>query len=103
MARKGGLSAIFYRETHGVKVSGGQRVKAGTILTREGHKWQKGLNVAGTSSLVAGCDGEVYYTRKKNSYNRIVTVVNVKPVATEVKAAPKAKKEVKVKAVVKAK
>ena len=45
MARKGGLSAKFYRETAGIKVSGGQTVKAGAMLTRQGDRWKPGLNV----------------------------------------------------------
>ncbi|MBF0478295.1 MAG: 50S ribosomal protein L27 [Candidatus Omnitrophica bacterium] len=102
MSRRGGLSAVFYRETRGVKVSGGQQVKSGTILTREGHKWQKGLNVNGSSSLVAGIDGEVYFTRKKNSYNKIITVVNVKPSETAPVKAEKPVKAVKTVKTVKA-
>ncbi|MFA5260689.1 MAG: 50S ribosomal protein L27, partial [Candidatus Omnitrophota bacterium] len=57
MAKKGGLTSKFYRETRGVKVSGGQYVKAGTILTREGDKWKPGINVIGQTHLNAICDG----------------------------------------------
>ena len=78
--RVGGISSKFYRETRGIKVSGGQKVKAGTVLTREGHQWRPGLNVIGQMHLTAACDGEVYFTRKKNHYNRVVTFVNVKSV-----------------------
>ena len=75
----GGISSKYYVETAGVKVSGGQVVKAGTVLTRQGEKWQRGLNVIGRASLTAGIAGEVYFTRKKNSYNKIVTLINIKP------------------------
>ena len=76
--RVGGISSKFYCETAGVKVSGGQKVKAGTVLTRQGDRWKAGLNVIGRSSLTASADGEIYFTRKKNSYNKIVTLINVK-------------------------
>ena len=77
--RVGGISSKYYWETVGVKVSGGQSVKAGTILTRQGHIWKAGLNVIGRTSLTAAVEGEVYFTRKKNSYNRVVTIINIKP------------------------
>jgi len=43
--RVGGISSKYYRETAGIKVSGGQKVKSGTILTRQGTQWKRGLNV----------------------------------------------------------
>lgn len=79
MARKGGLSSKFYRETAGIKVTGGQVVKAGTVLTREGDRWKPGLNVLGRMHLTAACDGEVYFTKKSGSYKRAVTYVNIRP------------------------
>jgi ribosomal protein L27 len=81
MSKVGGLSHKFYRETRGVKVSGGQSVKAGTVLTRQGHRWKAGLNISGMMHLTAACDGEVYFTRKKNQYRKIVTYINVRSVA----------------------
>ena len=87
MSRVGGLTHKFYRESRGMKVSGGQFVKAGTIITREGHRWKPGRNVIGQNHLNAACDGTVYFTRKKGNYNRVVTTVHVRPVA-----APKASK-----------
>lgn len=79
--RVGGTSSKYYVETAGVKVSGGQKVKAGTILTREGNRWKPGINVVGRASLTAKIAGEVYFTRKKNSYNKIITLINIKPSA----------------------
>lgn len=79
MVRVGGLTHKYYKETRGVKVSGGQRVTAGTVLTREGHRWKPGLNVLGKMHLTAKCDGEVYFTRKKNSFKKVVTVINIRP------------------------
>ena len=77
--RVGGISSKFYWETGGVKVSGGQKVKSGTILTRAGDQWKQGLNVNGRTSLTAACDGEVYFTRKKNNSNKVITLINIKP------------------------
>lgn len=86
MSRIGGLTHKFYVETKGLKTSGGQRVKAGTILTREGHRWKPGLNVSGTMHLTAKCDGEVYFTRKKSTYNKVMTLINIRPLADKAKA-----------------
>ena len=78
--RVGGLTSKYYKETRGIKVGGGQTVRSGTVLTRQGHKWQPGLNVVGRTHLTAGCDGEVYFTKKKSSYNRVITLINIRPV-----------------------
>lgn len=77
--RVGGITSKYYWETRGVKVSGGQTVKAGTILTRQGTQWKAGLNTVGRNTITAIVDGEIYFTKKKNSYNRVVTYINVKP------------------------
>ena len=77
--RVGGISSKYYRETAGIKVSGGQKVKSGTILTRQGNQWKRGLHVIGRSSLTAACDGEVYFTRRKNGSNKVITLINIKP------------------------
>jgi len=79
MVRVGGLTKKYYKETRGIKVSGGQVVKAGTILTRQGHRWQPGVNIIGKTHLTAACDGEVYFTKKKGSYKREITIVNIRP------------------------
>lgn len=78
MAKVGGTTTKFYKETRGLKVSGGQTVKAGSILTRQGDKWKPGINVIGAAHLTARCDGEIYFTRKKNSSGKIVTCVNIR-------------------------
>lgn len=86
MARRGGTKKRFYVETRGMKVSGGQHVKAGSVLTREGHRWKAGLNVDGLMHLTARCDGEVYFTRKTGKYKKELTYINVRPsVKKEVK------------------
>ena len=55
-------------------------MKAGSVLTREGHKWQPGINVVGRMHLTARCDGEIYFTRKRGKYRKTITYVNVRPV-----------------------
>ena len=87
--RVGGITAKFYRETRGLKVSGGQFVKAGTVLTRQGNRWKPGLNVIGQMHLTAGCDGRIYFTKKRGSYRTAVTYIHIKPV--EKKTAKKEK------------
>ncbi len=79
MSKVGGLTSKYYKETRGMKVSGGQVVKAGTILTRNGDKWKPGLNVLGRMHLTASCAGEVYFTRKKGNYRKTVTYVHIRP------------------------
>ena len=87
--RVGGLSHKFYRETAGIKVSGGQKVKEGAVLTREGDQWKPGINVVGRMHLTAACAGEIYFTKKRNRKNgKIDTIVNVRK--PEVKADVKA-------------
>ena len=87
--RVGGLSHIMYAETCGVKVSGGQRVKAGTVLTRQGDKWKPGINVIGRMHLTAAVAGEVYFTKKRiRKTGKIDTFLNVRAEGAD---APKAK------------
>jgi len=78
MVRVGGLTKKYYKETKGVKVSGGQTVKCGTMLTRDGDRWKPGINVTGRMHLTAACDGEVYFTKKKGNYRRVVTYINIR-------------------------
>ena len=77
----GGVSHKHYAETKGLKVSGGQAVKRGTILTREGDKWRPGLNIGGKDTLRALCDGTVYFTTRRGTYKtrKKYTVINIKP------------------------
>ena len=89
--RVGGLSHKIYAETAGIKVSGGQKVKEGTVLTREGDVWRPGVNVRGRMHLSAACAGEVYFVKKRTKQGNRVTYVNVRPVgAVAAKAAAKA-------------
>jgi ribosomal protein L27 len=75
----GGKSHKIYAETCGIKVSSGQVVKGGTVLTREGDRWKPGINVLGRMHLTAACSGEIYFTRKRNPKNgKVDTIVNVR-------------------------
>ena len=80
--RRGGLSHINYRETKGMKASGGQFVKKGEILTRQGDKWRAGINTRGKATVYALCDGTVYFKKRKGTYhkNKTSTVINIKKV-----------------------
>ncbi len=78
MSGKGGTSAKFYRETRGLKISSGQAVTTGTVLTRQGNKWKPGINVGGRSHLFAQCDGSIYFTKKKGTHKKMITLVNIK-------------------------
>ncbi len=78
--RVGRSKSKFYKETRGIKVSGGQIVPSGKLLTREGDRWRAGINVTGKSSLSALCAGEIYFTRKKSRFNKVITLVNIRPV-----------------------
>ena len=82
MSRVGGITSKYYKETRGIKVSGGQFVKAGTVLTRKGDRWKAGRNVLGLMHLNAACDGEIYFTKKRGKYNLGVTYIHVRPVKT---------------------
>lgn len=79
MTKVGGTTKRYYKETRGIKVTGGQKVKAGTILTRMGHRWKPGLNIIGLTHLTAACDGTVYFTKKRGSYKRAVVFIHIKP------------------------
>ncbi len=85
MTKVGGTTKRYYKETRGMKVSGGQKVKAGTILTRQGHRWKPGQNITGRTHLTAACDGTVYFSRKQGHYKRGVTFIHIKPDLIEAK------------------
>lgn len=98
MSKVGGLTSKYYKETRGLKVSGGQVVKSGAILTRNGNKWKSGINVNGLMHLTAGCAGEVYFTKKRGNYKRAVTYINIRPLGEKkVTKAAKTAKTAKVK------
>jgi len=64
-----------------VKVSGGQMVETGKILSRGLSTYKAGMNVKGIATLQALCPGKVYFTRKKTSHGKFRTFINIQPVA----------------------
>ena len=62
-----------------VKVSCGELVKTGQILTRGMPNYKAGINVKGLDTLFALCPGKVYFTKKKTSHGKFRTFVNVEP------------------------
>lgn len=78
MPGKGGLSSKFYREARGLKVTAGQKVKSGAILTRQGDKWQSGSNVGGRTVLYALCAGAVYFTKTMGKRKKAITKIHIK-------------------------
>lgn len=81
MSKVGKTTHKYYKETKGLKKSGGQYVKTGTILTRESNKWKAGLNIGGRGTLYALCDGKVFFTRRRGTYRttKAYTVINIEP------------------------
>lgn len=84
--RVGGLSHKCYCETAGIKVSGGQKVKEGAVLTRDGDRWRPGINVRGRMHLSAACEGTIYFTQKRTAQGKRCTYVNVRPLEVAAKA-----------------
>lgn len=81
----GHLKSKHYLDTKGLKVSAGQLVKSGTILTRQGNRWKAGNNVGDSGTLFALRTGRVYFTRRKGSYNKTRTYINIEPVESRQK------------------
>lgn len=65
------------KKDKGVKVTGGQSVKTGTILARGLSSYKAGTNVAGRATLYALCDGGVHFSRKKTSHGKVRTYINI--------------------------
>ena len=68
------------RKDKAIKVSCGELVKTGQILTRGMPTYKAGINVKGLDTLFALYPGKVYFTKKKTSHGRFRTFVNVEPV-----------------------
>jgi ribosomal protein L27 len=75
----GGRKSRHYVDTKGVKVSEGEFVKAGTILTREGNRWKAGLNVGDSGTLFALSSGRIYFKRRKGKRLKRQTFINISP------------------------
>lgn len=62
-----------------VKVSGGQTVKTGQVLSRGIASYKPGVNVRGDGTLFALCPGKVYFSRKKTNHGKVRTFINITP------------------------
>jgi len=62
-----------------IKVSDGQLVKTGQILSRGINTYRAGNNVKGIATLQALCDGKVYFSKKKTPHGRPRTFINIMP------------------------
>ena len=64
-----------------LKVSSGETVKTGQILSRGLNTYKAGHNIKGLDTLHALCPGKVYFTRKKTGHGKIRTFINIEAIA----------------------
>ena len=62
-----------------IKVSYGELVKTGQIITRNMAAYKAGVNVKGLGTLYALCPGKVYFSKKKTSHGKVRTFINITP------------------------
>ena len=67
------------KKDEALKVTAGAKAKTGKILVRGINTYKAGVNVRGSGTLFAACDGSVYFTRKKTSRGKVRTFINVRP------------------------
>ncbi len=67
------------KKDQGLKVSQGQPVKTGQILSREYLAYKPGKNVGGRATLFALCDGKIHFTKKKTSHGKVRPFINIMP------------------------
>jgi len=67
------------KKDKGIKISEGQPVKTGQILSRGTSTYKRGSNVGGVNTLYALCPGAVYFSKKKTSHGKVRTFINIKP------------------------
>ncbi len=63
-----------------MKVSNGQTVKTGQILSKGIDTYKAGHNVKGLGTLFALYPGKVYFTRRKTSHGKVRTLINVEAI-----------------------
>ncbi len=66
-----------------LKVSGGQSVKTGQIITRGMNMYKAGKNVKGDGLLYSLCPGKISFSKKKTPHGRVRTFINVVPSAAK--------------------
>jgi ribosomal protein L27 len=62
-----------------LKVSNGQFVKTGTIVSRGMPTYKPGFNVGGLDPIFALSSGKIYFTKKKTPHGKVRTFINIKP------------------------
>lgn len=63
-----------------MKVSSGEVVKAGQILSRGVGVYKRGTNVGGLDTLYALCPGKIYFSKTKTSRGKVRTFLNIMPI-----------------------
>ncbi len=69
-----------------LKVSGGQLVKTGELLCRGINTYHAGVNVKGTGTIFALCEGKIYFSRKKVTKGPVKKFINVESISNESKS-----------------
>ena len=62
-----------------LKISSGELVKTGQILSRGIPTYKAGVNVKGLGTLYALSPGKIYFTKKKTSKGKVRTFINIAP------------------------
>ena len=62
-----------------LKISSGEQVKTGQILSRGIPTYKAGVNVKGLGTLYAISPGKIYFTKKKTSKGKVRTFINIAP------------------------
>ncbi|MGE5197093.1 MAG: 50S ribosomal protein L27 [Deltaproteobacteria bacterium] len=73
------------KKDKGLKVSSGQPVKSGQILSKGLSIYKSGKNAKGIGTIFSLCAGTVYFSKKKTGHGKFRTFVNVKPQAADKK------------------
>lgn len=68
------------KKDRAIKVSSGEFVKTGQILSRGIMTYKAGRNVRGIDTLYAACSGEVSFSKKKTSHGRPRTFIHILPI-----------------------
>lgn len=67
------------KKDRAIKVSSGEKVLTGQILSRGIMTYKAGRNVRGIDTLYALCPGKVSFSKKKTSHGKVRTFINILP------------------------
>lgn len=67
------------KKDEALKVSNGQPVKTGQILSRAMNQYKAGANARGVGTIFSLSAGKVYFTKKKTPHGKFRTFINVAP------------------------